>query len=147
VINYYKYIQNINDIILPILLLLDSQDFVLGCQKYKYIYLLNPNGHPPEETCETLGYNNVADVAECYAEYKGIPELANFGIFDGILEGGAIRCIPHNPNYCFMETNEKHVVFTEANCPLHSDKSHSTEGMICKWCTLISGTKIEILLP
>ena len=131
---------------MPILLLLDTQDFVLGCQKYKYIYLLNPNGHPPEETCETLGYNNVADVAECHAEYGGIAQISDFKIFDGILEGGAIRCIPHNPNYCYMETTAKEVYFTEATCPLHSGQTHTTEGMICKWCTLISGTNIEILL-
>ena len=89
--------------------------------------MLNPNGHPAETTCETLGYESIRQKEECDVVYKNIPDISGY-----TTHSSALGCNDYNPNHCFTVTN--YLFFTRDDCPLHAGTTGSSAGMICKTC-------------
>ena len=100
-----------------------------GCQEFKYVHRLNPNGHPAKTTCETLGLESIRKQDECYVGYKSISKISGYTKYQFTL-----GCADDNPNHCLTNTNDKKVYFTADHCPIHASKIDREEGMICKTC-------------
>ena len=95
-----------------------------------YVHLLEENGHGGGVTCETLGYYSILTEAECIEAAKQI-KLSQGYEWGGDVVGG---CDDRNPNHCFIDTEQKLIYFTPANCPVHQLDTQPNEGLICrKW--------------
>ena len=93
----------------------------------KYRHIKYTDGINANVTCETLGFSSITTRSECYNAALKIDQLSSYAQYDE--EAGCTNTLPNN---CQSHTTETIRMIYFRNCAVHTEKTASDVGLICK---------------
>ena len=93
----------------------------------KYRHIKYTDGIDGNVTCETLGFSSITSKSECYKAALNIDQLSGYTQYDE--EPGCTNSVPNN---CQAHTTESVKMVYFRNCAVHTEKTASSIGLICK---------------